>query len=200
MRRRLRNTILIPALLAWIMATCAPAMGATNVATGTIGDGTHTVLQGGDGTGTAAITLQSTRLALRKQARTSDGTVLAPGADVSPGQEIWFVLWVDNATLFDAHGLTIVDQLNESEFQYIPGTIERATAPSGADDATLWSASWAPLTDGPGSSEDEASFVDTSAPPGADRFTAGAVSGQANRELSVAPQTVYAVRFRVTVN
>jgi len=200
MRRRTRVFALIPAILAWGMATCAPAMGATNVATGTIGDGTGVVLQGGDGTGTATFTLESTRLALRKQARLIDGTVLADGADVLPGQEIWFVLWVDNTTDFPASNLTIVDQLNEAQFQYVPDSIETATVASGADDAALWSGVWAPLSDASGAGEDEASIADSAAPAGADRLTAGSVSGQPNAAITVAPQSVIAIRFRVTVN
>lgn len=200
MRKRLRNTTLVPACVAWIVATCAPALGATNVATGVIGDGSGITLQGGDGTGTAAISLQSTRLALNKQARTSDGSVLADGADVSPGQEIWFVLWVDNTTDYGADALTIVDQLNESEFRYTANSIETTTVASGTDDAGLWAATWAPLSDAAGATEDEASFVDTASPAGADRLTVGSVSGQVNRDLSVAPQTMFAIRFSVTVN
>lgn len=199
MRSRIRNLALIPALLAWTTLTCAPAMGATNVATGIIGDGTTVFLSGGDGTGTATFTLESTPLALRKQARSGDGSVLPDNAPVLAGQEIYFVLWVDNPTDFRTASLTLIDQLNESQFEYVPGSLESTTVTSGADDAALWAGTWSALTDALDPATDEASIVDSGPDPGPDRLTVGSVPGQANLELTVAPQSVYAIRFRATV-
>ena len=199
MRSTLRILLLLLTATVGATLTCAPVWGATNVATGSFGDGS-TLLEGGDGTGTATFTLESTRLALHKQARREDGSVLGDDADVLVGQTIWFVLWIDNPTDYETAGLTLVDQLNESEFTYVPGTLAATTASSAVDDATLWAGTWQALDDPPDPGGDEASFVDNEPAAGADRLTVGDVAGQANRALTIAPRSRYAVRFKVTVN
>ena len=84
-------------LLSALIAS-ASVFAATNSATGGINGLNNGTLIGGDGTGTAQIEINSLQLALVKEARDIAGTVLAANADVNPGQEIYFVLYVDNIT------------------------------------------------------------------------------------------------------
>jgi uncharacterized repeat protein (TIGR01451 family) len=171
----------------------------TNAALGGIGGLNNGTLSGGDGTGTGRVSFDVVDLGLHKQARNLAGGVLANGANVAAGQEIWFVLYVDNVTLYQAEDLQITDVLNESEFTYIPNSLETATMTSGSSDAAMWTATWTPVTDAVGGS-DRASIVDTGGPPGLDRITIGNVPGQTNLVTPLPGQTRVAVRFRVRVN
>ena len=177
-----------------------PARAADNAALGGIGGIDNGTLIGGDGTGEARLTLFSTDLALIKQARDLGGTVLPDGSDVSSGREIWFVLYVDNPTSVAVLDLRINDLLDEPEFSYIPGTLAQTSVPSGADDATIWSATWSGLSDAVGTPDDGGSVADTGGPPDADRVTIGPVSGQANQLVQIPAGSIRAVRFRVRVN
>lgn len=196
--RRLLTALLLAILLSLGRSPIAHA--ATNAATGGIGGLDNGTLIGGDGTGTARIEINSTRLRLVKQARTTDGTVLAPNADVAAGSEVVFVLYVDNTTDFDATDLRWIDALNESEFSYVAGTLEMTNVASGADDATIWSGTWTALSDAVGGPDDEASAVDTNADGSADRIAAGRDPTQTNRPLVAPANRLIAIRFRVTVN
>ena len=155
---------------------------------------------GGDGTGTAQIEINSLQLALVKEARDLAGSVLAANADVSPGLEIYFVLFVDNITDVEAYRLTIQDAIDETQFTYIADSLEATTVAGGANAATRWAGIWAPLTDALGGPDDEASILDTGAPAGPDLLTVGDVAGQANLFLQIPAQTQWAIRFRVRVN
>lgn len=173
---------------------------ATNSATGGIGGIDNGTLSGGDGTGTAQITINPVDLALVKQARDLAGIVLPDGASVASGQEIYFVIYVDNATLYQAGNIQIIDLLNESEFTYIPGSLEVTSVPSGSTDAQIWAGTWGPISDDVGSPDDIASITDSNATPGKDNLTIGAVGGQANQKLDIPGTTISAIRFRVRVN
>ncbi len=200
---RVRRTalLLMSALLGWTMALGPPeAAAATNRALGGIAGINNGTLDGGDGTGEAAITLESVQLALVKQARDASGNVLGTGADVAPGQPLWFVLYIDNVTDFPAAGIRISDVLNESEFTYVPDSLETATVASGADDATIWSGAWSSLTDAVGAPDDIASITDTGGAPDAETITVGEVAGQTNAPVTIPANSILAVRFRVTVD
>jgi len=173
---------------------------ATNSVQAGIGGVNNDTLVGGDGTGTAQITINSVGLALVKQARDLTGTVLPDGADVTQGKVIYFVLYVDNPTLYPAGDVRLTDLLNEAEFTYIPGSIETTVIPTGSTNAAIWSGTWLPLSDDPGAPDDIAAITDSAAPPGRDRLTIGAVAGQANRTLNVPAASLQAIRFRVRVN
>ncbi len=188
-------TVLVSALFA-----SASVYAATNSATGGIGGINNGTLVGGDGTGTARIEINSVQLALAKEARDLAGTVLAPNADVNPGQEIYFVLYVDNITDVAAYRLTIQDAIDETQFTYVVDSLETTSVASGADAATRWAGLWAPLTDALGGPDDEASILDTGGPAGPDLLTVGAVPGQANLFLQIPAQTQWAIRFRVRVD
>ena len=197
---RRRKYIAWLTLLFWFLSGPAGVHAAVNSATGGINGINNGTLIGGDGTGTAQIDINSVQLALAKEARDLAGNVLAPGANVSPSQEIYFVLYVDNITDFLAYRFTIEDAIDETQFTYIPNSLEMTTVVSGANAALRWAGNWAPLTDAVGGPDDEASVVDTGGPPGADNVAIGEVAGQVNAPLQIPAQTQWAIRFRVTVN
>ena len=194
------RSFLAVALLVSLLGTGGPASAVTNAALGGFGGLNNGTLQGGDGTGTAAVTIEVAALALVKQARDATGAVLPDGAPVAAGQTIFFVLFVDNPTLYPAEDLQITDLLDQSQFTYIPGTLAGTTVATGASDAALWGAAWAPLSDAVGSPDDVASMLDTGVPDGPDRFTLGAVPVQANLMDRVPARMIRAVRFQVRVN
>ena len=157
-------------------------------------------VRNGDGTGEARISLFAVDLALVKQARDLAGTVLPDGANVSPGQEIYFVLYVENPTDFAVDDLRISDPINDLEFSYITGSLEQTVVPAGSTDAAIWGGAWTPLSDVVGAPDDGASITDTAGPPAEDRLTLGAVPLQPNQIVDLPAQSLRAVRFRVRVN
>jgi uncharacterized repeat protein (TIGR01451 family) len=181
---------------AWVPS----AFAAVNAVTGGIGGINNGTLSGGDGTGTARIELFVTDLALVKQARDLAGNVLPYNADVVSGQEIWFVLFVDNPSPAPAGDLQITDQLNELEFTYVEYSAEMAVVPTGSSDAAIWAGTWVSVSDTLGGPDDGVSMVDTGGPPDKDRLTVGSVPGQANQALDVPGSSIRAIRFRVRVN
>jgi hypothetical protein len=197
---RRRKYIAWLTLLLWFLGGPASLHAAVNSAMGGINGINNGTLIGGDGTGTAQIEINSVQLALVKEARDLAGNVLAPGADVTPNQEIYFVLYVDNITDFLAYRFTIEDAIDETQFTYIPNSLETTAVASGANAAARWAGIWTPLTDAVGGPDDEASIVDTGGPPGADNVAIGEVAGQVNAPLQIPAQTQWAIRFRVTVN
>jgi hypothetical protein len=190
-----------------LLALCAgvasggspPAFGAVNSVTGGIGGLNNGTLLGGDGTGAAQITINSVELALRKQARDLVGNVLPDGAQVTPGQEIYFVLYVDNLTPYPADDLQILDQIDESQFRYVSGSLEACLVPTGSTDADLWQGSWVPLTDTLGPPDDGASALDTGGPPDPDQITVGSETRQQNAVVTIPGTSIRAYRFRVQV-
>jgi hypothetical protein len=188
------------ALLAVVLALGPPQLkAATNAVTGGIGGINNGTLVGGDGTGLARIELFTVNLALIKQARDLSGTLLSDGSNVTPGQEIYFVLYVDNSTITSAP-LQITDPLNEAEFTYITNSIEVTTVPSSSSDAAIWAGTWTSLTDVLGAPDDAASFIDSGGNAEPDRLTIGDVAGQANQAFSVPANSLRAIRFRVRID
>ena len=181
------------------LLTSASVYAATNSATGGVNGINNGTMIGGDGTGTARIEINAVQLALIKEARDLAGTVLAANADVNPGQEIYFVLYVDNITDVTAYRMTIQDAIDETQFTYVADSLETTSVASGADAATRWAGLWTPLTDALGGPDDEASILDSGGPPGPDLLTVGDVPGQANLFLQIPAQTQWAIRFRVRV-
>jgi uncharacterized repeat protein (TIGR01451 family) len=165
---------------------------------------TNTAIDPGGGSVTLVpsgpVTVNSVQLALVKQARDLTGAVLASGANVSPGQTIYFVLFVDNTTAYPANDIQIIDQLDESAFTYQVNSIETTVVPTGSNNAAIWAGAWSSLSDVRGAPDDLASITDSGGPAGLDRLTVGAVAVQANQTLNVSGNTLRAVRFRVTVN
>jgi hypothetical protein len=195
-----RKSIAWLTLLCWFVCGPAGVYAAVNSATGGIGGINNGTLIGGDGSGPAQFEINSAQLALVKEARDLAGNVLAAGANVAPTQEIYFVLYVDNITDFSAYRLTINDAIDETQFTYVPDSVEATTVASGSDAVARWAGIWTPLTDALGAPDDEASIVDSGGPAGLDRLTAGEVAGQVNLPLAIPAQTQWAIRFRMTVN
>ena len=195
-----RKAIAWVTLLCWFVSGPAAVHAAVNSATGGINGINNGTFIGGDGTGTAQIEINSVQLALVKEARDLAGTVLAPGANVAPSQEIYFVLYVDNITDFLAYRFSIEDAIDETQFTYIPNSLETTTVVSGSNAAARWAGIWTPLTDAVGGPDDEASVMDTGGPAGLDHVAVGEVTGQVNLPLQIPAQTQWAIRFRVTVN
>ena len=197
---RWRKGLCLIALLAIALARGPDDVrAATNSVQAGIGGVNNDTLIGGDGTGTAQITLNPVGLSLVKQARDLTGTVLPDGSSVAPGQVIYFVLSVANPTSFPTADLQLTDLLNEAEFSYLPGSLETALVPHTANAATLWAGPWNPLTDALGGPDDLASATDSGGPPGPDRITVGTVPGQSNRPADIPGLSLRAVRFRVQV-
>ena len=187
-------------MLCWFISGPASVHAAVNSALAGIDGINNGTITGGDGTGTARIVLDSVQLALVKEARDLAGTVFAPNADVGSGQEIYFVLYVDNTTDFTADRLTVEDAINEAQFTYVPNSLETTNVVSGSNDVARWAGVWTPLTDALGGPDDEASILDSGGPAGPEQLTVGDVAGQVNQPLTIPAQTQWAIRFRVRVN
>ena len=194
------RSILAVALLALLLMPDGHAGAVVNTALGGVGGLNNGTLSGGDGTGTAAVTIEVAGLALVKQARDAAGVVLPDGADVAAGQILTFILFVDNPTPYPADDLQITDSLDETQFTYVPDSMEGVSLPTASSDAALWASTWQPLSDTLGAPDDDASILDTGGPAGPDRLTVGAVTGQANRAVRIPGRTIRAIRFRVRVN
>jgi uncharacterized repeat protein (TIGR01451 family) len=191
---RLRWTI----LAALLCLAAGSAWAEINSVTGGIAGIDNGTLTNGDGTADARIELSGLTLALVKQTRDLSGVVLPAGSDVSAGQEIYFVLFVDNTTGFPANDVRITDLLDEAQFTYVADSLEQTTVASGASDAAIWAGVWASQSDP--AADDDASAIDTAPPVGADRVTIGAVPAQTNQTVDIAGPSLRAFRFRVTVN
>jgi len=190
--------LLLAALLIGNTAWTDVAGAASNSVLGGLGGVNNGTMDGGDGTGSAQITITSDQLDLVKQARDLTGTVIN-GGDVSSGQEVYFVIYVDNSTLHPAVDIRITDLLDEAEFTYVDDSIEYTTVATGSDDAAIWAGTWNGRTDNVGGPDDQASCTDFGAPAGKDRLTIGQVTGQANLQLDIAGSTLWALRIRVTI-
>ena len=194
------RTRLLVILGSALLSGPAPAFAATNAATGGVGGTNNGTLVGGDGTGPALVTFNVIDLALVKQARDVQGAVLPNASNVAAGQDLYFVLYVDNPTPYAVADLQLTDVLNEAQFTYVPNTLSLANVASGSSDAAMWAASWTPLTDDTGAPDDIASIIDTGGAAGRDRLTVGGVSGQANQTAQIPATSRLVIRFRVRVN
>ena len=163
----------------------------------------NTAIDSGGGSVTLSssgpVTVNSVNLALVKQARDLSGAVLPSGSNVASGQQIYFILYVDNVTAVTASDIRLTDLLNEAQFTYVLNSIETTAVPTGSTNAAIWGGVWTPLTDGVGAPDDIASITDSGGPAGLDKATIGAVLGQANQVLNIPGNTLRAIRFKVTV-
>ena len=196
---RLR-TRLLALLGSALLSAPLPALAATNAATGGIGGTNNGTVVGGDGTGPAVVTFNVMDLALVKQTRDVQGTVLPNGSNVAAGQDVYFVLYVDNPTPYPVDDVELTDALSEAQFTYQPNSLSLATIASGSSDAAMWAATWTPLTDDTGAPDDVASILDSGGAAGRDRLTLGSVSGQANQTAQIPAMSRTAIRFRARVN
>jgi len=186
---------LLAAILICLLLGAGPptARAANNMALGGIGGLNNGTLIGGDGSGTARVSLFSRRLPLIKQAR--DPVTGAPLTDVFAGQTVAFVLFVDNDTDGPALDITLIDSLNSAEFTYVLDSLETVELASGTSLDSAWSGVWTSQTDALGAPDDLAAYQS-----GTRRITVGAVPGYPSRQLDIPAGRLRAVRFRVTVN
>lgn len=143
------------------------------------------------------VTVNSIKLALVTQARDLDGQLLPDGAKIVPGQEIYYLLYVDNPTPVTAQDLQLTDIIDTNQLKYIAGTLQMTTVPSGSSDAVIWTGAWSSMSDDPGT-DDVASAVQSGASE-RNRIAIGAVAGQANMPVNIDKATIKAFRFRVKV-
>jgi hypothetical protein len=198
---RTRTSGLVAILAVLLALHAPPALTAVNAVTGGIGGINNGTLAGGDGTGTARIELTSVELALVKQARDLSGTVLPGGSNVRPGQELYFVLYLDNPTPVAVSDIRFTDLLSDAQFSYEAGSLAETVVASGSADAAIWAGTWTPLTDAVGAPDVGASATDTGGRPGfIDRITIGAEPTQKNQTVDVPPFSMRAFRFKVRVN
>ncbi len=189
----------IAVFLAFLLGVGPPDVSAgTNRALAGIGGINNGTITGGDGTGAAAVTINTATLALVKQARDLSGNVMPDGSSVPSGQEIFFVFFVDNYTDTPAFNITLIDQIDESQFTYIDGTLATTNVPSGSSDTAIWSGSWTFISQDPGG--DIGSIVDSQSDGNRDRITVGNEPSQPNTQLDIPTGTLQAFRFRVRVN
>lgn len=169
-----------------------------NFVTGGIAGIDNGTLANGDGTNDARIEVSGLTLELVKQARNLAGTVLPNGSTVSAGQQIYFVLYVDNTTLYPAKDIRITDLIDEAQFTYVDDSLEETAVASGSDDTAIWNGTWLARSDGTG--DDAASAQDTGGGSESDRITIGAVPAQANQPVEIPGSSLLAFRFLVTVD
>lgn len=188
----------IAVFLAFLLGVGPPTQAATNRALGGVGGIDNGTITGGDGTGTAEITLNSVQLNLAKQARDLSGNVLAADADVASGSIIYFVIHVDNNTDVEAFDVRFSDQLDENAFLYQAGSLETTEVPSGSNDTTIWAGPWVTLSDI--QDGDVCRISDNSGiHPTPDLVTCGSDSAQPNPRMPIPAGTLKAIRFQVEV-
>ena len=175
--------------LGWPVISNAATNQATNLAGGSVSL-----------TPSGALTVNAVNLALVKQARDLAGAVLPGGSNVTVGQQIYFVLYVDNVTAISANDIRMTDLLNGTQFTYVAGSLETTVVPTGSGNAAIWTGPWTTLSDAVGGPDDLASVTDSGGPPGLDRVTVGVVSTQANQTVDIPAGMLRAIRFLVTVN
>jgi len=126
-------------------------------------------------------------------------------ASAAVGSTIVFLIYVRNTTAGAISDVRINDNLDETGFQYVSGSLVRASAASPPTDTASEKQIFDAAAPGTGTAlsdavdGDVASAVDTGGLAGADRITIGAVSGQANGSLTINAHTTYALRFQVKV-
>jgi hypothetical protein len=150
-------------------------------------------------TSSGPVTVNAVSLELVKQAYTLSGDILPDGAQVLPGEEIYFVLYIDNITFVSADYIRITDIIDESMISYVPNSLEMTAVPSGSSGEVIWAGIWKSLTDTVGGPDDIASAQDTATPAGVDKITIGDVSGQINQGFSRSGNMLQAIRYRVKV-
>jgi uncharacterized repeat protein (TIGR01451 family) len=145
-------------------------------------------------------------LAIVKQAWIENGSAPLSSPLTAPaGSTIVFLISVRNTTAITVTDVRINDSLDETAFQFVPGSLVRTVAAAPPADTATDLAVFTATAPGTGTNlsdsvdGDAASALNTGGLPDADRITVGAVAGQANGSLTIAGHTTFAVRFRVTV-
>lgn len=204
----MKTFLLFPLLLAalafpaWADEAAPKEVTVINKVQGGVEGINNDTFSGGDGTGSALVRLKVIQLQLHKQGYglTAEGKMenkrLAQDAKVVLGQVIYFTLFVDNLTDAELYDIAMQDQLDETAFAYLPGTLEMATtaAKVEAQDKDFTTR----LSDDIDS--DIAHITEASeVQPGKDLIRVGRSSGANNGVLSIPPGKRLTVRFKVQV-
>jgi len=206
-----KRSLVLMAVLAWVVAGAGPVLAGTNQAADPGGGGVSLV-------SSATITVTPLALSIQKEARLIDGTLLSPSVALPANTKFFFVLYVDNPTDITLSDVRIIDNIvsagsgsftvDTGSFEILnsvalPGIdMDAASLADWAGTATWNGLLWSTLT--PGQDGDQLDWNVSAA----NRVTVGytgtanaplnvAVSGQANKVAN--PHRV-AVRFQVTLN
>jgi hypothetical protein len=145
-------------------------------------------------------------LAIVKQAWLENGGAPLSSPLTAPaGSTIVFLIYVRNTTAITVTDVRINDALDETAFQFVPGSLVRTVAAAPPADTATDLAIFNATAPGTGTNLSDSVDVDAASAqnmgglPDADRITVGAVAGQANGSLTIAGHTTFSIRFRVTV-
>jgi len=148
----------------------------------------------------AQATTSTPALTIIKQVWLPNGTspLAAPVAAV--GSPLDFLIYVKNTTAISVSDVRINDILDENAFDYVSGTLRQTNAlADSATDLQIFTAAGIGALQSDVVDGDVASAVDTGGLPAVDRITVGAVAGQANGVLTIAPNSTFALRYRVRI-
>ena len=191
-------------LLAALLLGLAPqaAMAATNIGKGNWGADPQSP-DIDNITDSAALTINSTTIAVIKKAFVDDntGTEIASGSTVASGTIVKFLIYIDNPTGAALADVRAEDLLNETAFTYQAGSLKWnvATTATAAPVATIFTDTngGTALTDA--ISGADVGSADTTQTPN-DRITIGAHSAQVNATLNIPAGRIAAFIFRARVN
>ena len=149
------------------------------------------------------MTTSTPALTIIKQVWEPNGAAPLAAPTAAVGAPLIFLIYVQNSTAIPVVDVRINDLLDESAFDYVPGSLFRTSAASPPTDTATplqiftatASGTGTPLTDS--LNGDVASALTTGGLPAVDRITIGAVTGQANAPLTVAPNSSFGLRYSV---
>jgi hypothetical protein len=175
--------------LCCLLLAAPPAAWADGVAVNSVRGGIRGInngtLKNGDGTNDARVTIRVKQLKLIKQARALSGKVLTEKDAVARGQRIYFVFVIENDIDSPIEDIRLIDEFPESDFVYVPGTLEEVRLTS--TDASI------------AGGADDAAGVNTNPSGGANQITLKVGRDPNNKSLDIPGKTTWALRFQVKV-
>lgn len=144
-------------------------------------------------------------LTIIKQAWDPSGTGPLGSFTAPVGSTVVFLIYVKNTSAGPVSDLRINDSLDKTAFQYLAGSMVRTSAVSPPADSATDLAIFNATAPGTGTSVsdaadgDVASAQNTGGPPGVDKITVGAVTGQTNVALTLSGHTTFGLRFEVKI-
>lgn len=141
-----------------------------------------------------------------KQMWEENGTApLTSPSSIAKGATFVFLIYVKNTSSSVMNDVRINDNLDETAFQYIDGSLFRTSAATPPADTATDKQIFDSTASGTGTNLTEAvdgdvgSSADTGGGADKDRITVGAVTGQTNAALNIPANTAFAIRFKVKV-
>lgn len=144
-------------------------------------------------------------LTIIKQVWDLNGAAPLASPTAPVGYTMVFLIYVKNTTAGPVTDLRINDSLDQTAFQYVPGSLVRTSVASPPADTATDKQIFDATDPGTGTvlsdalDADVSSALDTGPPAGVDRITVGAVTGQANGSLTINAHTTFALRFNVKI-